>query len=98
MTSIAPLLTPTMTNVRSNTSQKTPVKKTIKNSSALTPKKRSRARLHSIAANISPIELLMIRHGQLECSAGTRPIVPRCMTAFPENITEFLESLLPQSY
>jgi hypothetical protein len=40
----------------------------------------------------------MIRHGQLECRTGNRPIVPRCMTTLPENITEFLESLLPQSY
>ncbi len=98
MTSIAPQLKTTLMNVRSNTPTKTPAKKTIKSSSTLPPRKRSRAHLHSIAPNISPIEILMIRHGQLECRTGNRPIVPRCMTTLPENITEFLESLLPQSY
>jgi hypothetical protein len=55
----------------------------------------SQNRLISISKDISAIDLLMIRHGQLECSRGARPIVPRCMTALPENISDFLESLLP---
>ncbi|MEN9528807.1 MAG: hypothetical protein RI932_680 [Pseudomonadota bacterium] len=58
----------------------------------------SRRRLQSVPKNLEPVDLLLIKHGQLECGPGARPIVPRCMTALPENITEFLESLLPQGY
>lgn len=56
----------------------------------------SRSKLKALPNELSAIDVLMIRHGQLECGPGARPIVPRCMTALPENFTEFLESLLPQ--
>ncbi|MBM3383382.1 MAG: hypothetical protein FJY29_13245 [Betaproteobacteria bacterium] len=58
----------------------------------------SHRRLQSVPQNLAPVDLLMIKHGQFECGPGARPIVPRCMTALPENITEFLESLLPHGY
>lgn len=65
------------------------------------PVRRSRLnrnRFKAISSDMPAIDYLMIRHGQLECGPGARPIVPRCMTALPENMTEFLESLLPNGY
>lgn len=77
---------------RSRRTQRTPT----------TQKSRSaRSRLKAIPNDLEPIDTLLIQHGQFECGPGAqpiRPIVPRCMTALPENMTEFLESLLPCGY
>ena len=64
-------------------------------------KHTTRTRLKSVPHDLEPIDSLMIQYGQFECgprSQPIRPIVPRCMTALPENLTEFLESLLPSGY
>ncbi|MEY4065187.1 MAG: hypothetical protein RIR26_1395 [Pseudomonadota bacterium] len=78
-----------------SSSRSLPTNVTLRRTSKRPTKKSSPHRLLSIAKDISAIDLLMIRHGQLECGSGARPIVPRCMTALPENISDFLESLLP---
>jgi len=53
------------------------------------------ANLKLLSKDLSSLEVLMIRYGQLECGPGVSPIVPRCMTALPENFNEFIESELP---
>ena len=59
--------------------------------------RRPRRRLHALATSLTPLEEIMIRHGQYENISGARAVVPRCMTALPENFSDFLESLLPCS-
>jgi hypothetical protein len=60
--------------------------------------RQAKHRLHFVPQDLSAADLLMIQHGQFECGPGVRPIVPRCMTALPQNLTELLESLLPHGY
>lgn len=95
---------PLSANASSASSQPTASKKASvrtekpQKSSTMRRQRSDRSRLKSLSNDMTAIEYLMIRHGQLECGPGARPIVPRCMTALPENLTEFLESLLPQGY
>jgi hypothetical protein len=68
----------------------------LSGSTALPRSRTDGSHLRAVSDDLSAIDVLIIRHGQLECGPGTRPIVPRCMTALPQNLTEILESLLPQ--
>lgn len=91
----APLGKRNTKNTLSSRSQRTQTTPTTQKSRA------ARSRLKAIPNDLELIDILMIQHGQFECGPGAqpiRPIVPRCMTALPENMTEFLESLLPCGY
>jgi len=94
-TSDAPLAKSNATNTLSSRTQR-------QQRSPTSQKLRSvRSRLKVVPRDLEPIDSLMIHYGQFECgprSQPIRPIVPRCMTALPENLTEFLESLLPSGY
>jgi hypothetical protein len=97
----APQATGKSTNTLPSSSQRTQRTPTSRQPVAKRRPRPAQRRLQVIPDGLAHIDYLMIQHGQLECGRGAqpiRPIVPRCMTALPENLTEFLESLLPSGY
>lgn len=61
------------------------------------PPRRPRGRLRAISSHHSSLDSLLERYGRNDADNQTL-IVPRCMTALPENLSDILESLLPHGY
>lgn len=62
------------------------------------PPRRPRGRLRALSDSQGSLDELLERYGRHDSDFNARVVVPRCMTALPENLSEVLESLLPHGY